>query len=44
MPTETILHGLVIAALTFFLALFSYVHRLYQEKGRGPTRRLRAHL
>ncbi len=44
MPTEVILHGLVIAALTFFLALFSYVHRLYQEKGRGPTRRLRAHL
>ena len=39
-----VLHGLVIALLTFLLALFSYIHRLYQEKGRGRTRRIRSNL
>lgn len=44
MTVEPFLHGLVIAALSFFLALFAYLHRLYQEKGRGTTRRVRKHL
>ena len=38
---EIALHALVIAALTFFLALFSYVHRLFQERGREASRRTR---
>lgn len=39
-----LLQGVIIVVLTFLLGLFSYVHRLYQEKGRGRTRRTRAHL
>ena len=39
-----VLYGVSIVVLTYFLALFSYVHRLYEEKGRGRTRRIRAHL
>lgn len=39
-----LLYGAAIFVLTIFLALFSYVHRLYQEKGRGATRRIRGHL
>src|SRR3990167_7560893 len=38
---EIALHALVIAALTFFLGLFSYVHRLFQERGREVSRRTR---
>ena len=34
-------HALVIAGLTLLLALFSYVYRLYQERGREASRRLR---
>lgn len=41
---EGTLLGVVIAVLTFLLALFSYVFRLYQEKGRQTSRRTRAHL
>jgi len=35
------LHAGVITLLTFLLALFSYVYRLYQERGREPSRRVR---
>ncbi len=35
------LHALVIAGLTVLLALFSYVYRLYQERGREVSRRTR---
>ncbi|MBI4466774.1 MAG: HlyC/CorC family transporter [Acidobacteria bacterium] len=37
------LHVLVIATLTFFLALFSYIYRLCQERGREESRRIREH-
>ncbi len=39
-----ILHTAVISVLTLLLALFSYIYRLYQEKGRQVTRRVREHL
>src|SRR3989338_5863189 len=35
------LHALVITGLTFFLVLFSYVYRLFQERGREVSRRTR---
>lgn len=38
---EMALHALAIALLTFLLALFSYVYRLYQERGRERSRRIR---
>jgi CBS domain containing-hemolysin-like protein len=41
---EIALHAAVITVLTLTLALFSYVYRLYQEKGRQATRRVRVHL
>jgi hypothetical protein len=37
-----ILHTAVITVLTLLLALFSYLYRLYQEKGRQVSRRPRA--
>lgn len=39
-----VLHSLAITALTFFLALFAYVYRLYQERGRAASRRTRENL
>ncbi|MEE9235190.1 MAG: hemolysin family protein [Candidatus Acidoferrales bacterium] len=41
---EPILHALAIAVLTFLLALFSYVYRLYQERGREASRRRRENI
>lgn len=41
---ELSLHILVIAALNFLLLLFSYVYRLYQERGREASRNVREHL
>lgn len=41
---EAVLHGLVIAVLTLLLGLFSYLYRLYQERGRLAPRRTREHL
>lgn len=37
-------HILAITGLTLLLVLFSYVYRLYQEKGRQASRRTREHL
>ena len=47
MEPQTILivtFATTIVVLTFLLAVFSYVHRLYEEKGRGRTRRIRSNL
>jgi CBS domain containing-hemolysin-like protein len=44
MSIRVLLHAFVIAVLTAGLGLFGYVYRLYQERGRGTTRRARAHL
>lgn len=41
---EIALHVLVISVLTFLLAVFSYLYRLYQERGREVPRRTRLHL
>ena len=41
---DIVLHTGVITILTLLLALFSYVYRLYQEKGRQATWRVREHL
>ena len=41
---QILLHTAVITVLTLLLALFSYVYRLYQEKGRQVGRRVREHL
>ncbi|HXE74331.1 MAG TPA: hemolysin family protein [Candidatus Xenobia bacterium] len=41
---QILLHAAVITVLTLLLALFSYVYRLYQEKGRQVSRRVREHL
>jgi CBS domain containing-hemolysin-like protein len=38
------LHTLALTALNLLLVLFSYVYRLYQEKGRQASRRTREHL
>lgn len=40
---QVLLHTAAIAALTFFLVLFSYVYRLYQERGRELSPRIHAH-
>lgn len=44
-PTISLLvHAGLVALLTLLLALFSYLHRAFQEKGWGTTRRIREHL
>lgn len=44
-PTVSlIVHALLITLLTLLLALFAYLHRAFQEKGWGATRRAREHL
>lgn len=39
-----IVHALLIPLLTLLLALFAYLQRSFQEKGRGATRRVGEHL
>jgi len=41
---SVIAHALSITVLTVLLAVFSYLHRVFQEKGWGATRRGREHL